>query len=168
MISSELISAYSELIESIMWPIVAVFVVYSLKNNISSFKYKDVEFKCHEAVNKIKAETPLPKDIKEKSKKYEYAAIDSKWAVFDAWIKLSDTIEKKLGITSKSLRVSPCSALLGADILPKDKAHRLIKLREIRNEIAHGQEVDINTSDAISYIIFAGQLIEYIQSLEIK
>tara|TARA_R100001143_G_C3359147_1_gene134457 strand:+ start:1608 stop:2174 length:567 start_codon:yes stop_codon:yes gene_type:complete len=183
------LSFISSIIDSIVWPVTILILVYLLRNPLSSLipllqklKYKDLELefgrRIEEAKEEAEAELPptdslLEIDESRKERLLKLASISPRATILDSWreieLSLLDAAERnkvKLPYRRARSPLQVMKTLQEADLIDKNKIPLFEDLRILRNQAAHSPDFTLNTNSAIEYSSLAFRFADYIKSIK--
>ena len=180
----------SQIISSVAWPLVVVFLIYQLKDRLAELlprlkrlKHKDTELEFTEKLNELVIESEASKEETEVIEKIP--EIDEQ---FNFLIKLSDISPRSAVIESyrvlenaaakaaakaypeledrKIFNPSQMQKMLEGKVLSKINVYHFNELRKLRNQAAHMEDFEMKNMQIEAYIdvalTLANQLENYI------
>lgn len=161
----------AEIIKSLSWPAVVIFVIWLLQDKISELlprlkklKYKDAELEFIEGIKEL-AEEAKPKIIEEtdnikhlRKSLQNTAAYSSRAAILEAYliVELSaiKAIEKAYPeLQGKDIKKQVVvSKMLREKVLSMDRYFQLRELLQLRNKAAHNEDFSLTGSPIETYI----------------
>jgi len=176
-----------ELVKAGAWPAALIVAILLLRRPLTGLlplleelKYKDISLKFREKLSEAKASLPsasseksaLPvPDDQEQGMLLQLARWAPRAAVTEAWRRLEDAIlvlsVSRGQIPSKEVarnhsRLGIAMQAIGVFSEADEVAFR--KLRELRNQAAHGPEFALSEADAEEYIRLVGSLLGKVRS----
>lgn len=159
----------SSIVGSVIWPVSIVFLVYLLREPISTlitllkrFKYKDIEFEFGEDIRELKERlTPLAieKKISIDLNIWRKLAVTSpRVCISQAYRELEDAgvsaVQRRHpNLSIKDLRKwsRVLEVLLEDSVIDKEKFYILRELRMLRNQAKRSEDTELTINDAIGY-----------------
>ncbi|MDC8802221.1 hypothetical protein PRZ61_01990 [Halomonas pacifica] len=170
---------FSQIIDSLAWPAVTVFVVVLLRDKITDllprlkkFKHKETEIEFTEGVAELVQEREAQGiEGEELAQKNEYqnqfgflsrlADISPRSAVLESFRIVESAAAKKAArlypdLESRYAR-SPLhlQKMLKGEVLSRNEFYQLDQLRKLRNEAAHAEEFEVRGMPVEAYIDIA-------------
>lgn len=170
------------LIDKLIWPLVLVFAVVSLKRPLAKIiplakkvKFKDLELEFGQGLKAVteQAEGVFP-ELKTDKKTLLIASANSlpNSAVLETWEQVDLAAEQLIkshcdNITlDKNTRYKHIENILISEALISTKQGKLFsELRQLRNRVAHAVGYEVGKAEAIQYIELCFKLIEHLRSL---
>lgn len=170
---------FAQIIDSLAWPLVAVFVVFLLREKITDllprlkkFRHKETEIEFTEGVTELVQERQaqgIQNNEVEQTEEYQdqssflsrLAEISPRSAVLEAFRIVEVAAAKKAARISPNIESrhakSPLQLqkLLKDEVLTKNEFHQFDQLRRLRNEAAHTEEFDVKGMPVEAYIDIA-------------
>ena len=179
------LSFISKLIETVVWPIVVLTIIFLFKNdiskvfgNIKALKYKDTVLDFGSKIEEAKSEAdeifPENKTYRrnENNERLKMAAKESpRGMVIDSWLRVENALveySRRYNVDvdeNKPFRLQDLIWFNGLDDkgLGKGLIGMLEKLRKIRNEAVHLSEANIDSNSAIEYASLAERVIRKLE-----
>lgn len=167
---------FSQVIDSLAWPAVTVFVVVLLQDKITDliprlkkFKHKETEIEFTEGITELVQEREAqgiegeaPVDSNEYQSQFNFlsrlADISPRSAVLESFHIVESAAAKKAArlypdLDSRYSR-SPLhlQKMLKKEVLSKNEFHQFDQLRRLRNEAAHAEKFDVRGMPVEAYI----------------
>ena len=178
--------AFVELVGILIWPATIIFIVLVFKNQFSQLfgsirrmKYKDAEIVFGNELAEIRGKietlpiessteqpSSVPFHTPENKTVRELLTIHPAAAVMESWSNFEQSLRPFVqdGVSKNPMSVP--QALQGMDLLDSDALEIYDRLRNLRNEIAHGGVGDqVSTEEALEFDFLAGDLAEWLQML---
>lgn len=172
------ITFLSKAIDSLAWPIAFIVTVLCLRNPIvalvplmKKLKYKELELEFSEGVKEVKNELnqstegkhdQVEKVEEEAGKFISLLNISPRAAVLEAWTELEvaavEVASSFWGGSGESVfKYMPNlgSYLKQCEVLDTNQLEAFNKLRQMRNNVAHGGDLNLSREDAKDYIYSA-------------
>jgi hypothetical protein len=167
----------SSVIGSIAWPVTLVVILFILREPIIQLlpllrrlKYKELELQFELQVQEVKAAVdavlpaPPPPAIAnpELDRLVDTAGTSPRRAILEAWRMLDRAVEDAAIRTGASPDVTGPAALrhLDAKGLEHVTVSFILKLRDLRNEVAHASAFDVDSAPALNYVGTVRSLIQ--------
>ena len=170
----------ASLVGSLAWPVVAVYIIYLLKDRIADllprlkrFKHKDTELEFIEGVKELKKEAALQEQAPpislprqdQWSDQFTFLArlseISSRAAVLEAW-RILETSAARVAANAypeldRTLVQSPVNLrkVLKDRVLDPHEWKQFDELRRLRNTAAHADEFDLRGMPIETYLDIA-------------
>ncbi|RYM60040.1 Uncharacterised protein [Serratia quinivorans] len=178
---SKVLEFLSNVINSIAWPAVVIFIFYfgrehfaSILNSLKKFKFKDYEFEFERQAQKVadKVDNSIPPQSDPSDElKNRLLSYEPRHAIIESWVLVdSAAVDALWRVTGSS--TSPKSplylkrALVEHKILDKDQTDVYDMLRHMRNEAAHLRDLDYSREAIENYVTSALKLSSYLNSLQ--
>ena len=177
----------AEIVNSVAWPLVVIFIVYQLKDRIAELlprlkklKHKDTELEFEERLNDLANESNIQQDnsIKktpEFNEQFNFllklAEISPRSAVIESFrileIKAAKTIARTYEGWEKKKIINPIEIqkLLKNKILDSHQFHQYCELRHLRNQAAHIDDYNLKGMHVEAYIDIALSLVNYLENI---
>lgn len=176
-----------EAIKSLAWPTAGVIVLLMLRKPVvelipllRKLKYKELEIEFSKEVAELKAvATGLePPKIQEQltqasteARLLNLVSYSTRAAILEAWLE----VESAATTIASSFWNKPPSEifrnyprlgeyLLQCKIIDRNQLETFNRLRELRNKVAHAEELNLSEKDAESYIELASSLAAHIRA----
>lgn len=170
---------FAQIIDSLAWPSVAVFVVFLLREKITDllprlkrFRHKETELEFTEGITELVQERQaqgIQNNEVEQTEEYQdqfsflarLAEISPRSAVLEAFRIVEAAAAKKAARTYPDLESRHAKSplhlqkLLKGEVLAKNEFHQFDQLRRLRNEAAHTEEFDVKGMPVEAYIDIA-------------
>ena len=170
----------SNAIDSLAWPVTAILLVIILRkeigkavSNLKRLKAGPVEAEFERQVQELKDEVSdqpgISEDVTPESTSkpflYQLAELHPRSAILESWVRVEAAA--RTVFTAKAppanMRTYISAArlgkrLLGAEILSPEQELLYHKLRRLRNDLAHSQEVEPDLDSAQAYVDLAAHL----------
>jgi len=182
----DVLTFLSELIKSLAWPVTTIILVFLLRKPIVEFipllkrlKYKELELEFSQEVSELKAEVEAvakekgeePPLVSVRSEQLlELVSFSTRAAIMEAW---SEVESASVTIASSFWGESPSCTfrnmpklgeyLLQCKVIDQKQLSVFNKLRQLRNKVAHAQDMDLSEKDARSYVQLASDLAKHIR-----
>ena len=181
----------AELINSLSWPITTIILVMLLRKPIINLipflkrlKYKELELEFSQEILELKAETQESFEVEVEStpqitantnRLEKLLTISTHAAIMESWIELETAA---VNVASQFWGEPPSDIfrnmsdlgeyLYKSGVITQEQVNIFNKLREIRNKVAHAQEVKLSIDDARSYIEMASKLAIHIKMTNVE
>lgn len=164
----------SKMVESMAWPMVVGFSVYFLRDSIAQLlkplykiKYGELEMEFTKGVKDVaeKVEVGFPlsgtkgEHDQVKDRILQLIPISPKAAIIEAWrhleaVAIDAAQESCIELTDAALRkpIYIGEALQRNGFINEETLQTFKKLRELRNEAAHYEKMEVLPKDALSYL----------------
>ena len=169
------ITFISKAIDSLAWPIATMIIVLCLRNPIIALiplmrklKYKELELEFSEGVKEIESElvqsgrgesVEAEKVEVEASRFVSLLNISPRAAVLEAWtelevaaVEIASSFWGRDGESVFKHMPNLGSYLMQCEVFDENQHEAFNKLRQMRNKLAHGEEVNLSREDAKAYI----------------
>lgn len=174
----------SEMVKSLVWPVTVLALVVILKKPIvelvpllKHLKYKELELEFSEQVMELKAEAESHKKERAESEAgssnpYEdMVSFSTRAAIIESWLAVESAAEA----TAMSFWNQDPSKIISnlnqlgeylhkCNVLDKNQLNTFHKLRQLRNKVAHEQDLELSEKDAKIYVRLAYDLAEHIRN----
>lgn len=174
----------SAMTESLIWPVVTIIIVFSLRQPVTELipllkklKYKELELEFSKLKDDAKIATydknggSASSDNEESFLPLQLVPFSQRAAIMEAWREVETAAISAAGSFLKSSSNDSLRNIkkLGQDlvqgqIIDENELHIFNKLRDLRNKSAHAEHLNLNESDAKFYIELASNLIKRIKS----
>ena len=180
----------AEIISSIVWPAVVIFLIYHLKDRLAELlprlkklKHKDTELEFSEKLNELAIETEASRE--------EMPVVEKKPEIneqFNFLMKLSDisprsaVIESYRVLESASAKAAAkaypeleskqifnpmqIQKMLQGKVISKNQVHQFNELRKLRNQAAHMEDFELKHMPIEAYIDIALTLANSLENYE--
>lgn len=179
---------FSQTIDSLAWPAVAVFVVVLLRDKITELlprmkklKHKETEIEFTEGVTELVQESrthgiggeELTQNDEYNNRLdflYRLADISPRSAVLESFRVVESAAAKKIARLYPELETQNIKApfhlqkMLKDEVLSKNEFYQFDQLRKLRNEAAHAEEFDVRGMPVESYVALALSLASKLES----
>ena len=170
------------LIDKLIWPLVVVFAVVSLKRPLAKLiplakklKFKDLELEFGQGLKAVtaQAEGVFP-ELKTDKKALLIASANNlpNSAVLETWEQVDLAAERLIKLhcdnitLDKNTRYKHIENILISEALINTKQGKLFsELRQLRNRVAHAVNYEVGKAEAIQYIELCFKLIDHLNSL---
>ena len=179
----DILTFFSNLVESLAWPITAIVITFLLKDsigtllpNMSRLRYKDFELEFQKLESKAKQIEPPPSKTEKvpvvvANKPFaeyvaELAEISPRSAIVEAWRAVEAAMKDVVG-DEEAIRRSlfnTINELVSRKILSPQSGELIHELRNIRNKAVHAGEFDLTVEQALSYGIAAESIIRILKN----
>lgn len=169
----------AQIIDSIAWPLVVVFLIYQLKDRLAELlprlkklKHKDTELEFSEKLNELaieseatKEEAPAIEKKPEIDEQFNFlmklSEISPRSAVIEAYRFLETASAKAVAKAypeleeRKILNPMQTQRMLKDKVLSKNQYHQFNELRQLRNQAAHMEDFELKNMHIGAYIDIA-------------
>ena len=181
---TELSDRVVALVDSLAWPIVAIFVlivllwklpalIEKISEFVESVKYKDIELHLRKAVEDATAKADsLPVEEEPIAPTAPFASIDPdpRIALLKSWASVEEAIrglamthQNRLGPVGRMSTSRRVDALRRAEIIDNSLAAVLLDMGGLRNLIAHGSDIPIGTNTGMEFSRAAERLASIVE-----
>lgn len=183
----DVLTFISEIAESLAWPVAIVFLALMLKRPITELipflrklKYKELEMEFSKEVAELKAEAVTPEPSvnqpqhEQSATKYHLLKLvnfSTRAAIMEAWLEVEAAATEVASSfwnqpPSDTVRFSPKLGeyLFQCKVIDKKQLDTFNKLRQLRNKVAHAEELNLSEKDAKSYIELASAMAAHIRA----
>ena len=175
----DILSFIIELTKAIIWPIITIIILFTLKSPLSklirhtqNIKYKDVEIQFKEEVQELSID--VEKELSDSTgfnliEMIKRADNDPKFAIITSWQKVFEVSESI--VTSKFPEVDLSiehkykliqETLINNNILNNKSGEIFNEIRNLRNKVKHAKKFHVDKDDAVQYIAMCSKLISYL------
>lgn len=180
----------AEIISSIAWPLVVVFLIYQLKDRLAELlprlrklKHKDTELEFSEKLNELAIESEATKEeVIEPEKKPELneqfkflmklSDLSPRSAVIESYRVLEGASAKAAAkaypeLDSKRVfNPMQIQKMLEGKVINKNQVHQFNELRKLRNQAAHMEDFELKNMPIEAYVDIALTLANSLENYE--
>jgi hypothetical protein len=179
----------AEVINSIAWPLVVVFLIYQLKDRLAELlprlkklKHKDTELEFSEKLNELAMESEATKDETSTDEKkpeineqfnflMKLSDISPRSAVIESYRVLETASAKAITkahpeLEERNMPTIQIQKLLKDKVLNKYQYHQFNELRQLRNQAAHMEDFELKNMPIAAYIDIALTLANNLENYE--
>lgn len=177
-------------LEIVAWPLVVIIIIIlfrkpliCLMSSLNHFKFKEFEVDFRRELTEIESKIQILKmketttvssdktEQKELDNLHLIAGISPHAAIADVW----RMVEKETFEAAKRLSISvsgdiagekTIQALILSKALSPEMANLYIRIRKLRNKVAHATEFEIDSDEAIRYIELAFHIIQNLKAVK--
>lgn len=169
-----------QLLDVIIWPAILTLFLFIFRRSISSLvlkatkvSYKDLELEFGKAVQSVteQAEVALPNiqqskkaSLLQKANHYPGSTIR------DAWREVDDVAENLVRLYEPDISLNSATrykqledSLTHEGLLDSRQQTLFTELRLLRNKVAHAEEFEVSSLDAVQYVELCFRLIEFLK-----
>ena len=168
----------SEMTKALAWPATLIVALLLLRKPLVSLipfirrlKFKELEMEFSEQVQALKSEAKIDETLEIDTPAMNILSFSTRAAVLEAWIELENVATSLAASFWRSSNTSPFKnyAKLGhylhqCGVLNDSQLKSFEKLRKLRNQLVHTEEVELTENDAKAYIMVASNLASQIRA----
>lgn len=168
----------SEMTKALAWPATLIVVLLLLRKPLillipfmRKLKFKELEMEFSEQVQALKSEAQLDETSGIDTPAMNILSFSTRAAVLEAWMELESVAASLAASFWSTSSTSPFKnyAKLGhylhqSGVLNEAQLKSFDKLRKLRNQLVHTEEVELTENDAKAYIMIASSLVNQIKA----